>query len=239
MAQRPCPHCELPIDDAATACPFCYQPVDPPAARASAASAGRRGGFSMAALWPRLGVVAGLCLLALLVQVIFYKPRRPAAAPAPAAAPPPAPPAAPAKPAPPPLKLTTLDPSSKGERWQVRGRLFDVVSLAGKPNAQLVFKDVNDGQLYGAKTDAQGLFSVLLPATLGGFVASLDGEGRIMEDLIPSLRTMSPDQRLEMIRGNPEEAWSPNVMAAAGTKIDKVYAFVPASVLSAQPQSQK
>ncbi|HBL16006.1 MAG: hypothetical protein A2X36_05465 [Elusimicrobia bacterium GWA2_69_24] len=234
MPPRKCPGCDLEIEPSAERCPYCYRDLkeDAPVAEMENVKPPPKD-------WRKIVnyflIAAVLLLLGLVLPKLTDKAKglmafgeKEARFQQPAAPEVTAPPVPPAPPQNKKVQFRILGPSDSVPKWFLEGQVFELRTTGPVGEGQVLFKDPNAGEDFGAELDAKGRYRAWLPVNTGGYFVSIvlpTGTGTLMEDFIPSLRKLGQDQRMSMAQSALSDASGAHVMAAEGAKERRDFAL--------------
>ncbi|MFA5140029.1 MAG: carboxypeptidase-like regulatory domain-containing protein [Elusimicrobiota bacterium] len=119
--------------------------------------------------------------------------------------------------------------SDKG-RFIVRGRIFDLATLAPVSGATVRFKDGDTERMALVTTDAKGRYKISLKSNGTGYALSIRHprySRRVLEDWGVSFRDMSPAQREQAAADYLSRQLNTIILSMPGQVIEQDYAVLP------------
>lgn len=97
-----------------------------------------------------------------------------------------------------------LPEAKEAAEWRLRGRIFDLITLAPVPGARVTFMDEPTGARAETSTDAEGRYKTLLPALSGrGYQVKIEKKGYARSYAgpeTPGVAELDPASRAELAR---------------------------------------
>jgi hypothetical protein len=126
---------------------------------------------------------------------------------------------------------------SERGRFIVRGRIFDLLTLAPVRGAAVRFKDGDTETLSAVTTDAKGRYQASLRSNGTGYMLSIRHprySRRVLEDWGVSFRSMSRAQREQAAADHLSRQSNTIILSMPGQVIEQDYAVLPLSRMAAQ-----